>query len=258
MARQRKGCESCAVAKCGPAQYVVTVLAIPLAARTVVAADAPNPWFSWKYFQTNTDDLLRAAREHVLITIAAMALAIAIAIPLTLVIRRFPALQTPVLAVSGVLYTIPSLALIAGLWPVFGLTPWTVIVALTLYSLLIVLRNMVVGLEAVSASVIDAARGVGYGRMQMLWRVQVPLATPTILAGVRVATVSTVGLVTVGALVGHGGFGTVILGGFVNNFYHAQILAGTIAVVLLALTFEGALVLLERGLTPWLRVDGTW
>ena len=105
---------------------------------------------------------------------------------------------------------------------------------------------------------VDAARGVGYGRRQLLWRVQVPLATPTILAGIRIATVSTVGLVTIGALVGHGGFGTVILGGFVNTFYHAQILAGTIAVVVMALLLEGLLILLERLLTPWTRVKGSW
>ena len=118
--------------------------------------------------------------------------------------------------------------------------------------------RQVVGLDAVSASVVDAACGVGYGRRQLLWRVQVPLATPTILAGIRIATVSRVGLVTIGALVGHGGFGTVILGGFVNNFYHAQILAGTIAVVVMALLLEGLLILLERLLTPWTRVKGSW
>ena len=219
---------------------------------------APNPWFSWAYLERNIDDLLRAGREHILITIAAMLLAIAVAIPLTLLVRRFPRLQVPVLAGSGILYTIPSLALIAGLWPLLGLTPWTVIVALAMYALLVVLRNMIVGLEAVSPSVVDAARGVGYGKSQLLWRVQVPLATPTILAGVRVATVSTVGLATIGALVGHGGFGTVILGGFVNNFYHAQILAGTVAVVALALALEGILILVERLLTPWLRVQGSW
>lgn len=224
----------------------------------VSVESAPNPWFSWTYLERNIDDLLRAGQEHLFITIAAMLLAIAVAIPLTLLVRRYPRLQVPVLAGSGILYTIPSLALIAGLWPWLGLTPWTVIVALAMYALLVVLRNMVVGLESVSASVVDAARGVGYGRRQLLWRVQVPLATPTILAGIRIATVSTVGLATIGALVGHGGFGTVILGGFVNNFYHAQILAGTIAVVVMALLLEGLLILLERLLTPWTRVRGSW
>jgi osmoprotectant transport system permease protein len=216
-------------------------------------ADVPNPWFSWSYLQANADDLLLAGREHVLITIAAVVLATAAAVPLALLVRRFPRLQVPVLAFSGLLYTIPSLALIAGLWPWLGLSPWTVITALALYALLIILRNMIVGLDAVPADVVDAARGVGYTRSQLLWRVQVPMATPAIMAGIRIATVSTIGLVTVGALVGHGGFGSIILGGFVNNFYHAQIMAGTIAVVVLALMLEGVLVLLERLLTPWMR-----
>jgi osmoprotectant transport system permease protein len=216
-------------------------------------AAAPNPWFSWAYLQANADDLLAAGREHVLITLAAVVLATAVAVPLALLVRRFPRLQVPVLAFSGLLYTIPSLALIAGLWPWLGLSPWTVITALALYALLVILRNMIVGLDAVPPEIVDAARGVGHTRTQLLWRVQVPLAMPTIMAGIRIATVSTIGLVTVGALVGHGGFGSIILGGFVNNFYHAQIMAGTIAVVVLALALEGGLVLLERVLTPWAR-----
>lgn len=226
------------------------------AVAAVTAEAAPNPWFSWRYLQRNYDDLLLAGREHLVITAAAVLLAVAVAVPLALLVRRYRRLQVPVLALSGVLYTVPSLALITGLWPWLGLTPLTVITALALYALLVVLRNVIVGLDGVPADVVDAARGMGYGGGRLLWQVQVPLALPTILAGVRIATVSTVGLVTVGALVGHGGFGTVILDGFVNNFYHAQILAGTVLVVVLALALEGLLVLLERALTPWSRVAG--
>lgn len=212
---------------------------------------APNPWFSWAYLRTNMDTLADAAREHLLITAASVVLACMLSLPLALLVRQLPRLQIPVLALAGLLYTIPSLALIAGLWPWLGLSPWTVIVALTLYALLVILRNVLVGLDLTPPEVMDAARGLGYTTGQLLWRVQLPLATPTIMAGVRIATVSTVGLVTIGALVGHGGFGTVILGGFVSNFYHAQIMAGTIAVVVLALLLEAALVIIERLLTPW-------
>jgi len=220
-----------------------------------VSADASdNPWFSWNYLQTNGDDLLIAAREHVEITFVSILLALLVAVPLVLLVRRWPRSQVPVLAFSGVLYTIPSLALIAGLWPVFGLTPWTVIVALAMYALLVILRNILVGLDSINEELIDAARGLGYTSRQTLWRVRLPIAIPTIMAGIRIATVSTVGLVTVGALVGHGGFGSVIFNGFVNNFYHAQILAGTVCVVVLALLLEGLLVLVERMLTPWVRV----
>lgn len=214
---------------------------------------AANPWFSWSYVTSHVDKLVAAGREHLAITVAAVALALVVSVPLALLVRRYRRLQVPVLALSGVLYTIPSLALITALWPVFGLTPWTVIVALALYALLVVLRNILVGLDAVPAEAVDAARGMGYGRSRLLWQVEVPLALPTILAGVRIATVSTVGLVTIGALVGHGGFGSLILGGFVNNFWHAEIMTATLAVVALALLLEGLLTLLERALTPWNR-----
>lgn len=224
---------------------------------TVVSLVAPtegeNPWFSWSYLQSNADDLVLALREHLEITFAAIGLALLVCVPLVLLVRHWPRVQAPVLAFSGVLYTIPSLALIAGLWPVFGLTPWTVIIALALYALLVILRNILVGLDSIDEELIEAARGQGYTTLQTLWKVRFPIAIPTIMAGIRIATVSTVGLVTVGSLVGHGGFGSVIFNGFVSNFYHAQILAGTICVVVLALLLEGGLVLLERILTPWAR-----
>ncbi|MFN8169393.1 MAG: ABC transporter permease [Candidatus Nanopelagicales bacterium] len=213
----------------------------------------PNPWFSWEYVQDHVDELVAAGKEHLVITLASVALAMVVAVPLALVVRRYPGLRGPVLALGGVLYTIPALALISILWPVFGLTPVTVTIALAVYALLVVLRNTLVGLEGVPADVVDAARGMGYGRRRLLWRVEMPLALPAILAGVRLAVVSTVGLVTIGALVGHGGYGTLILGGFVDNFYHAQIMTATLLTVALAVVLEGVLLLVERLLTPWSR-----
>ncbi len=217
----------------------------------------PNPWFDLTYVREHTGELLTAGREHIVITIASVLLAILVALPVTVLVRRYRRLEPAVLGVSGILYTIPSLALITVLWPVFGLSPVTVIVALAVYALLIVLRNMLVGLAGVPVDVVDAAVGMGYGRNRLLWRVEVPLALPSILAGVRLATVSTVGLVTIGALVGHGGFGTMILGGFVDNFYHAKIMTATLACVVLAVAFEVALLGLERVLTPWARARAT-
>ncbi|MBI1379202.1 MAG: ABC transporter permease subunit [Frankiales bacterium] len=216
----------------------------------------PNPWFSWTYVTDHVDELLAAGKEHLLITLASVALAMVVAIPLALLVRRYPRLRGAVLGLGGVLYTIPALALISLLWPVFGLSPLTVTIALAAYALLVVLRNTLVGLDGVPVDVVDAARGMGFGPGRMLLRVQLPLATPAILAGLRLATVSTVGLVTIGALVGHGGYGTLILGGFIDNFYHAQIMTATVLTVALAIALEGLLLLLERALTPWSRARG--
>lgn len=219
----------------------------------VVSADAANPWVSWDYVSSHVPELLAAGREHVLLTVASVLLAVLVAFPLAVLVRRYRVLMGPVLTISGVLYTIPSLALISLLWPVFGLSPLTVILALALYALLVVLRNTVVGLDEVDPAVVDAARGMGMGSGGILWRVEVPLAMPTIIAGVRIATVSTVGLVTIGALVGYGGFGGLILSGFQQNFWHAQILTATVACVLLAMVLELALHWAQRRAAPWVR-----
>ncbi len=219
------------------------------------ASEVPNPWFSWEYVTSNADLLLTAGREHVFLTVSSVLLALVFAFPLAFLVRRYRRLEAPVLGLSGVLYTIPSLALISLLWPIFGLTPWTVIIALAVYALLVVLRNTVVGLESVSENVVDAARGMGMGKRQLLVRVELPLAMPTILAGIRIATVTTVGMVTIGALVGYGGFGTLILSGFQANFYHAQIMTATLCCVLLAFIFEVLLLVLERVTLPWSRQE---
>lgn len=217
--------------------------------------DSGNPWLSWEYVSTHSQELLEAGKEHVLLTVGAIVLALAVAFPLAMLIRRVPRLEAPIVGLSGVLYTIPSLALISLLWPVFGLSPLTVMVALAVYALLVVLRNTLVGLQGVSSEVTDAARGMGFDSRRMLWRVELPMALPTILAGIRIATVSTVGLVTIGALVGHGGYGSLILSGFQQNFWHAQIMTATLLCVALAVVLELLLVLLERKLVPWTRAN---
>lgn len=224
-----------------------------LLATDYVIVPAPNPWFSWSYVTSHTEQLWEAGVQHVLLTLTAVILAIIIAIPLAVLVRRYPKIETPVLGFGGILYTIPSLALISVLWPVFGLSPWTVVVALAVYALLVVLRNTVVGLKSVPSDAVDAARGMGYSKLRILLKVEFPLALPTILAGIRIATVTTVGLVTIGALVGYGGFGTLIYSGFLQNFWHAQIMTATIACVLLAIVLEAILVIVERMLTPWAR-----
>ena len=215
--------------------------------------DTSNPWLSWSYVHDNSAALVSAGVEHLWITVASLALGIVMAVPLTLVARRHAAWAPSLLSGSGILYTIPSLALISALWPLCGLTNLTVSIALALYALLILLRGALLGLDEVPADVVDAARGMGMSDREIMVSVEFPLALPTILSGLRVATVSTVGLVTVGALVGHGGFGTLILAGLNENFYHAKIFTATIACVAIALILDFALRAFERVLTPWIK-----
>jgi osmoprotectant transport system permease protein len=224
----------------------------PLAAP---AGDGPgNPWFSWQYVHDNADTIVSKLGFHIGITLETVVIALLVAVPLAVVAYWIRPLTGPILALSGVLYTIPSLALLALLAPVLGATNRvTVLIALVLYALLLLIRNALTGLTQVSADVKDAAAGMGYGRFGRLWHVELPLALPGIVTGLRLATVSTVALVTVGAFIGQGGLGDLIMGGFWNNFYKAEIFTGTVLCVGLALIFDLALVGLGRVLTPWSR-----
>jgi osmoprotectant transport system permease protein len=225
----------------------------PVSGLTAPADDPRNPWFSWEYVRQNIDSLTAALQQHVGLTVVSVLIAAAIGIPLAILADRVGWLSGAILALTGVLYTIPSLALFALLGPFLGLKPETVVIGLVLYALLMVVRNALTGLQQVPADVKDAGRGMGYGSIAMLWRVELPLALPGILAGLRIATVSTVALVTVGYIVGFGGFGNLILTGFNNNFYRPQIMAGTLGCLGLALVFDLVLVLLGRILMPWAR-----
>ena len=215
------------------------------------SADGKNPWFSTDYVIGSWAAILDALAEHVMITVSAIALATAVAVPLALLAVRVRWLVTPSLVVSGLLYTVPSLALITGLWPVFGLSSTTVIIALALYALMVILRNTIVGLQGVPGHVTSAARGMGYRENQILLRIGLPMALPAVMAGVRLATVSTVGLVMIGALVGHGGLGGLVLAAFTNNFYRAPIVLGIVLAMMLALVLELLLSGVQRLLTPW-------
>jgi osmoprotectant transport system permease protein len=217
------------------------------------ADEPPNPWFSLQFARENTSAIVSAVQEHVYLTVVAVVLASLIAFPLALLAARRPRLAGPVLGISGALYTIPSLALFAILAPFTGASRTTVLIGLVLYALLILVRNTLVGLQSVPAEVRDAARGMGYGPGRMLWQVELPVALPAIMVGVRVATVSTVALVTVGVIVGYGGLGQLLLAGFQNNFYRAEIMTSTVLTVALALLLDLVLLLLTRAFTPWSR-----
>ncbi|GAA4679962.1 ABC transporter permease [Phytohabitans rumicis] len=213
-----------------------------------------NPWFSWQYVRDNSDTILAALREHATLTAEAVLIATLIAVPLAVVAYWFRPLTGPILALSGVLYTIPSLALLAFVAPYVGTTnPASVLIALVLYALLLIVRNALAGLNQVPAEARDAAQGMGYGRWGRLLRIDLPLALPGIVTGLRLATVSTVALVTVGALIGYGGLGDLIMTGFRNNFYKAEILTGAVMCVGLALVLDLVLATVGRLLTPWTR-----
>ena len=222
-------------------------------ALSLAVDEAPNPWLSWDYVRDNSDAILAATRQHVTLTLISVALGLLLAVPLALLARRFRRLETPVLGLAGLVYTVPSLALFSLLAPVTGLTGTTVVIGLTGYTLLVLVRNVLAGLDGVPDEVVDAARGMGMGAARTLLRVQLPLALPTVLAGVRVATVSTVALVTVGVVVSNGGLGQLIFEGFNNNLYRAQILTASLLCVALAAVADLLLLGLERLLTPWAR-----
>jgi osmoprotectant transport system permease protein len=225
------------------------------AAGQVFAADQPaNPWFSWQYVKDNSADLQTALQEHLVLTVEAVLIAMLVAFPLALLAFRFRWLATPLLGLTGILYTIPSLALFAFIYPLpgFGLSQRTVLFGLVIYALLVLVRNTLAGLDGVPDDVREAAQGMGYGRARMLWKVELPVALPTIMAGLRVATVSTVALVTVGVIVGNGGLGNLIFRGF-NSDYRAEIVTASLLTVALGLALDLVLALATRALMPWSR-----
>lgn len=211
-----------------------------------------NEWFCWQYVEDYRPELVDATTEHLLITVAAVAFGLALSFPLALVARRLPRLEGLVLGVSTGLYTVPSIALFPLLVPFTGLSLTTVVVGLGLYALTILVRALLEGLRAVPEEVREAARGVGYGAGRLLLRVELPLAVPVLVAGLRVATVSTVALTTVGSLVSYGGLGNLIRDGVQGNF-RAELLTAAVLCVVLAVLLDAVLVLLQRLLTPWQR-----
>jgi osmoprotectant transport system permease protein len=221
-----------------------------------VLAAAANPWFSWDYLERNGADVLRHTQQHASLTVQAVVIALVVALPLAALAHVRPRLAGPVLASTGVLYTIPSLALFAVLAPVTGIGRTTVLIGLVVYALLVLVRNVLVGLQGVDPAVLDAARGMGYGRLRLLLGVELPQAVPAMVTGLRLATVSTVALVTVGVVVGYGGLGQLMFRGF-RSGYHAEIMTATVLCLLLALVADLALALLGRALTPWRRTSRT-
>jgi osmoprotectant transport system permease protein len=215
-----------------------------------------QPFIRWDWIVENLDDIGERTWEHVLMTVIAVGIGFVISFALSLLILRRRRLYGPVIGTSGLLYSIPSLGLFALLIPFTGVSLLTAEIALVSYTLLILVRNIVAGFDGVPRDVVEAATGMGYGPWQLLWRVQLPLALPTIVAGLRIATVTTVGLVAVTALIGQSNLGSLIVQRGIRASFPTAILVGAAGSVLLGVMADLGFVGLQRLLTPWARARG--
>jgi osmoprotectant transport system permease protein len=209
-----------------------------------------QPWIQWAWIAHHGSLIRHQLWEHVLLTVLAVAIGMAIAVVMAGVAWRWRLLAGPLLALCGALYAIPSIALFAVLVPVTGFTTTTAEIGLVGYTLLILVRNLLVGLESVPEEVRDAAVGMGFGRLKMFLRVELPLALPAAFAGLRIATVTTIGLVTVVALIGQGGLGFLIYDGFQRDLRTEEVLGAGLAVAL-AIVADLLLAGCQRLATPW-------
>jgi osmoprotectant transport system permease protein len=213
-----------------------------------------NGTFCVKWFRDNWSDVfVPALGQHVKLTLIAIIIGFVLSAALALLAHRFRWTEQTITVVTGVLYTIPSLALFQLLVPITGLTLLTAEIALVSYTLLILFRNMLEGLRGVPADVRDAARGMGLTDRQVLWQVELPLALPAIVAGLRIATVTIISLATVAAFVVNEGLGKPIFDAIQSSVFKTEIFAAGGLAVAMALFADAALVLAQRRLTPWAR-----
>jgi osmoprotectant transport system permease protein len=214
-----------------------------------------NGWFCTEWVTAHWSDTLQPALiQHIELAAIAMGIGFAIAFGLALAGFRYRLLEPPIGLASDFLYTIPSLALFQLLVPITGITVTTVEIALVSYTLVILYRNMIEGLRGVPAEIVDVARGSGFTRLQTFTRVELPLALPAILAGVRIATVSTISIATVASFVIAKGLGSPIFTALQQDVFKTEIFTAGGMVVALALVSDALLVLLQRALTPWARL----
>lgn len=213
-----------------------------------------KPLIDWTWIVEHLDDIWESVFQHLQLTIIPLAIGFVLSMVLAIWAVRQPRAYGPVTALTGILYTIPSLAAFALLRPITGLSLLTAIIPLTTYTLLILVRNIVAGFNAVPADVLEAAEGMGYTRQQRLIRIELPLAIPLMLAGLRLASVTTIGLATVVAVLGSsfGGLGQLITEGL-QTFFPTKYLLGAVLSVALAIGADIMFVQFERLVTPWAR-----
>ena len=208
----------------------------------------------WDWIADNADVILLALWQHMILVIVPLAVGFVISLGLAIWAVRKPVVYGPVTAVTGILYTIPSLAAFAILVPIFGFSMLVAFIPLTTYTLLILFRNIVAGFQGVPSEVLEAADGMGYRRRERLLRVELPLAVPLMITGVRLAAVTLIGLATVASILGSsfGGLGQLITDGL-QTFFPTKYVLGGVLSVLLALVVDVVLVRVERIATPWSR-----
>jgi osmoprotectant transport system permease protein len=219
---------------------------------TKLLANGPDSLVWWSWVGDHGDEIWQRTQQHIRLTVVAVVIGLVISAALAAIALRFHWTQTPILGLTNVLYTIPSLALFGFLVPITHLGFRTALIGLVSYTLLILVRNIIVAVEGVPAPVQEAADGMGLTRWRRFFEVDLRLATPAIIAGIRIACVTTVGLVTITALVGEGGYGVFILDG-IDRRFSTPIVVGTVCSIALAITLDLVFVVIERLLTPWAR-----
>ena len=207
------------------------------------------------YLLQNPATVFELLLQHLFVVGVALGIAIVISLPLSLLILRSARWTTFVLSVFGIFYTIPSIALIILLIPLTGLNQWSVIIALILYVQVILVRNNVAALNGIDPAILEAARGMGMNRWQLWWRVQLPLALPVMLAGIRIAAIVAIAIATVGAKFNAGGLGRLLFDGIAQTGRYDKIWAGAIAVAALALAVNLAFVALEKYFGPARKIN---
>ena len=215
-----------------------------------------EPFIRFDWILDNLDEIGQRLGEHVSMTVSAVLIGFIISFGLALIARRYPPMYGPIVGVTGVLYAIPSLALFGLLLPITGLSLATGVVALVMYTLLILVRNIVTAIEGVPADVVEAATAMGYTPTQRFWRVELPIAIPVVIAGLRIATVTTIGLVAITTFIGLGGLGYLIINSGTRRFFPTSIYTGVLLCILLAVVADLGLQWIQRRLTPWAQARG--
>jgi len=219
---------------------------------SVLGSNGPNSFVWWSWVGDHLAEIGDRTTEHLELTAIALGVGFVLSGVLAAIALRFRRTYAPIVGVAGFLYTIPSLALFGFLVPITGFTTTTAEIGLVSYTLLILIRNIVAGVDGVPADVKEAADGMGYTRARRFFTVELRLATPAIVAGLRIAAVTTIGLVTVSSLIGQGGYGRLIKDGLDRDFSTPLVVGATLSVAM-AIVFDLALVVVERRLTPWVR-----